>query len=135
MSKKDIVDKMKRDVAAMPQFDLKCAVCHRKYGKWFVFHHKRYLNSDKIYSDFSDTHAYNEYVLPIIRKDPNRFALLCKKHHTSVERLKMFSPDNFKRLINVAKESRNDGRFRTKSTSTKRKVRRGRGKNINLPIL
>jgi len=122
MSKKDIVDKAKRDVAAMPQFDLKCAVCHRKYGKYFVFHHKKYLNSDKIYSDFKDTYAYNEYVLPIIKKDPNRFALLCKKHHTSVERLKMFTKENFERLIKLAKESRNDGESRVR----KRKVRRRR---------
>ena len=129
MSKKDIVDKAKRDVAAMPQFDLKCGVCHRKYGIYFVFHHKQYIDSDKIYSDFKDTYAYNEYVLPIIKKDPNRFALLCKKHHTSIERLKMFTPENFERLIRIAKESRNDGRFRVKSTSTRRKVRRGRGKN------
>ena len=120
MSKKDKIDKAKRDVAAMPQFDLKCAVCHRKYGKYFVFHHKKYLNSDKIYSDFKDTYAYNEYVLPIIKKDPNRFALLCKKHHTSVERLKMFTKENFERLIKLAKESRNDGESRVR----KRKVRR-----------
>ena len=129
MSKRDIVDKLIRDVAAMPQFDLKCAVCHRKYGKYFVFHHKRYLNSDKIYSDFKDTYAYNEYVLPIVRKDPNRFALLCKKHHTSVERLKMFTKENFERLIKVAKESRNDGRLRTKRTTSRRKVRRRRRGN------
>ncbi len=128
MSKKDIIDKAKRDVAAMPQFDLKCAVCHRKYGKYFVFHHKTYLNSDKIYSDFKDTYAYNEYVLPIIKKDPNRFALLCKKHHTSVERLKMFTKENFERLIKLAIESRNDGRLGTKK-STRRKVRGTRGKS------
>ena len=129
MSKKDIIDKAKRDVAAMARFDLKCAVCHRKYGKYFVFHHIRYLDSDKIYSDFSDTYAYNEYVLPIIKKDPNRFALLCKKHHTSVERLKMFTKENYERLIKLASESRNDGRSRkTSRKPTKRKVHRRRGK-------
>lgn len=109
MSKKDIVDKLRREVAAMPQFDLKCAVCHRKYGKYFVFHHKRYITGDKIYSDFKHTHAYNEYVLPIIKKDPNRFALLCKKHHKVVEMLKMFKDENFERLIKVTKESRHNG--------------------------
>mgnify|MGYP006111320409 CR=1 FL=1 len=129
MSKKDIVDKLKRDVASMPQFDLKCAVCHRKFGKYFVFHHKRYLNSDKIYSDFVNTYAYNEYVLPIVRKDPNRFALLCKRHHSTVEKLKMFKDDNFERLIKVTKESRNDGRLRTKRTTNRRKVRRRGRKN------
>ena len=68
MSKKDIVDKLKREVAAMPQFDLKCAVCQKKFGKYFVFHHKKYITGDKIYSDFKHTYAYNEYVLPIIKK-------------------------------------------------------------------
>ena len=109
MSKKDIVEKLKREVASMPQFDLKCEVCHRKYGKYFVFHHKWYLDSDKIYSDFKHTYAYNEYVLPIVKKDPNRFALLCKKHHKVVEILKMFKKENFERLIRVTKESRSDG--------------------------
>ena len=109
MSKVDIINKLKREVAAMPQFDLKCAVCHRKFGKYFVFHHIRYLDSDKIYSDFSDTFAYNEYVLPIIKKDPNRFALLCKKHHKVVEMLKMFKKENYERLIRVTNESRSNG--------------------------
>ena len=125
MSKRDIVDKLKREVAAMPQFDLKCAVCHRKFGKYFVFHHKRYITGDKIYSDFKDTYAYNEYVLPVIKKDPNRFALLCKKHHKVVEMLKMFRADNFERLIKVAIESRVDGGLKSKATN-RRKVRRRR---------
>jgi len=99
------MDKMKREVAFMPQFDGKCYVCGKKFGKWFVFHHKRYLNSDKIYSDFKDSYAYNEYVLPVIKRDPNRFALLCKKHHQSVEMLKKFKPENLKRLIKLVDES------------------------------
>lgn len=106
MGKKEIVEKLKHDVASMPQFDLKCYVCHRKFGKYFVFHHKTYINGDKIYSDFKDTYAYNEYVLPVIRNDPNRFALLCKKHHKVVEMLKMFKPENFDRLVKVVKESK-----------------------------
>ena len=78
MSKKDIIDKLKREVASMAQFDLKCGVCHRKYGKYFVFHHKQYIDSDKIYSDFSDTYAYNEYVLPIIKNLSDKLNLIIK---------------------------------------------------------
>jgi len=99
------MDKMKREVAFLPQFDGKCYVCGKKFGKWFVFHHKRYLNSDKIYSDFKDSYSYNEYVLPVIKSDPNRFALLCKKHHQSVEMLKKFKPENLKKLIKLVDES------------------------------
>lgn len=106
MIKKEIIDKMKREVASLPQFDLKCFVCNKKFGKYFVFHHKKYLNSDKIYSDFKDSYAYNIYVLPIIKNDPNRFALLCKKHHQSVEVMKMFRLEVFDRLIKLIKESR-----------------------------
>ena len=106
MGRKEIVEKLKHDVAALPQFDLKCYVCHRKFGKYFTFHHKRYINGDKIYSDFADTYAYNEYVLPVIRKDPNRFTLLCKKHHKAVEALKMFKPETLDRLIKVVRESK-----------------------------
>jgi len=103
--KKEIMDKLKREIAYMPQFDGKCFVCNKKFGKWFVFHHKKYLNSDKIYSDFKDSWSYNEYVLPIIKRDPNRFALLCKKHHQSVEMLKRFKKDNLDRLIKLVKDS------------------------------
>lgn len=106
MGKKEIIEKLKHDVAAMPQFDLKCAVCHKKFGKYFVFHHKRYINGDKIYSDFKDSWSYNEYVLPVIKKDPHRFALLCKKHHKLVEMMKMFKPENFERLVKVVRESK-----------------------------
>lgn len=105
MARRDIVEKQKRDVAAMPQFDLKCYVCHKKFGKWFVFHHKRYLTSDKIYSNFKDSYAYNEYVLPVIKSDPNRFTLLCRKHHKMVEILKSFKPERLDRLINIVKQS------------------------------
>lgn len=103
--KKEIIDKLKREVALMPQFDGKCYVCGKKFGKYFLFHHKRYLNSDKIWSDFKDSWSYNLYVLPVIKNDPNRFALLCKKHHQSVEMLKRFKPENLERLIKLVKES------------------------------
>ncbi len=84
----------------------RCYVCHKKFGKHFTFHHKRYLASDKIYSDFKTTYDYNLYVLPIIDKDPNRFTLLCKGHHTLVEKLKRFKPERLERLFRVVKESK-----------------------------
>ena len=105
-NKKEESDTLKRKIAAKSQFDLKCKVCHKKFGKHFTFHHKRYLASDKIYSDFKTTYDYNLYVLPIIDKDPNRFVLLCKGHHTLVEKLKRFKLDKLERLFKVVKESK-----------------------------
>ena len=42
MTKKDDSDNLKRKIASKKQFDLKCKVCHKKYGKFFTFHHKQY---------------------------------------------------------------------------------------------
>ncbi len=39
-------------------------------------------------------------------KDPNRFALLCKGHHTLVEKLKRFKLDKLERLFKIVKESK-----------------------------
>jgi len=105
LGKKEIYEKAKHAVASLPQFDLKCGVCHKKFGKYFVFHHKRYLTGDKIYSAFKDSYSYNEYVLPIIKSDPDRFSLLCRKHHRVVEMMKMFKPETFNRLVKIVKES------------------------------
>ena len=97
---------MRHDVASMPQFDLKCAVCYKKFGKYFVFHHKRYLTGDRIYSNFADTYSYNEYVLPVIKSDPNRFSLLCRSHHKMIEAMKRFKPETLDRAIKIVKESK-----------------------------
>ena len=106
MGKKEIIEKIKWEVACLPQFNAQCEVCHKKMGKYFVFHHKRYLSSDKIYSNFKDSYTYNEYVLPVIKSDPNRFSLLCKKHHRVVEMMKMFKPETLDRLVKIVKESK-----------------------------
>ena len=106
MTKKDDSDSLKRKIAAKKQFDLKCKVCHKKYGKFFTFHHKQYIAGEKIYKDFKTTYDYNLYILPIVDKDPNRFALLCKGHHTLVEKLKRFKLDKLERLFKVVKDSK-----------------------------
>jgi len=61
-----------------------------------VIHHIQYLDSDKIYSDFKkknskgnlipDTLAYHKYLIPVVKKDPGRFAMLCSSHHSFVGR-------------------------------------------------
>jgi hypothetical protein len=104
-SKKEQSDTLKRKTAAMPQFDLKCRVCHKKYGKNFLFHHKKYHTGEKVYKDFPNTYLYNLYVLPIVANDPNRFRLLCGAHHNLVEKLKRFKSDKFERLVEVVRES------------------------------
>ena len=105
-NKKEESDTLKRKIAAKPQFDLKCRVCHKKFGKYFVFHHKEYITGEKTYKDFKTTYDYNLYILPIIDKDPNRFRLFCKGHHSLVEKLKRLKKDKFARLSECVMESK-----------------------------
>ena len=35
-NKKEESEKLKRKIASKKQFDLKCKVCHKKYGKFFI---------------------------------------------------------------------------------------------------
>lgn len=106
VGEKEIVEQLKKEVAYLPQFDGKCYVCHKKFGKYFLFHHKSYVTGEKVYRDFSNTIAYNAYILPLIKKDPNRFTLLCRKHHNVIEKLKKFAPDKLERIFKVVKESK-----------------------------
>lgn len=86
-------------------FGSKCAVCLKNYGKKFLFHHTRYKDGEMIYSDFSNTTEYHEYLLPLIRLNPQRFRLLCVKCHYAVEALKKYKTDKLDRLIRVVKDS------------------------------
>ena len=66
-------------------FKNKCYVCHKKYGKYFVFHHLWYEVDDIIYRNFKDSKSYNEAFIPYILKNKKRFLLLCRAHHKYVE--------------------------------------------------
>ena len=106
MSKIEESNKLKRKIASKKQFDLRCKVCHKKFGKNFTFHHKEYISGELIYKNFKTTYDYNLYILPIIDKDPNRFTLLCKGHHILVEKLKRFKLDKLERLFEVVRDSK-----------------------------
>lgn len=89
----------------------RCYVCNRPFGKGFSFHHIWYKETDKKYSDFKNNDSYNQYVLPIVNSEPERFALLCIRHHKMVEILKALKEDKFFRLINLVNHSRGTGEF------------------------
>lgn len=101
---KESVKKRKMETAKL--FGGKCAVCHKRYGRGFTFHHIRYAVGDKKYSDFRSNEKYNEYVLGIVAREPNRFALLCQGHHRMVEMLKLLKHDKYERLLDLVKVSR-----------------------------
>ena len=89
----------KKKLVADKYFEGICFICRKKYGRGFTFHHLTYVLGERIYRDFPDTIKYNLYILPIVSKNPERFMLLCKKHHTSVTRLKQYSKSTLIRLL------------------------------------
>lgn len=85
----------------------KCYVCHRncKKGKGFTIHHIKYKKGELIHSDFKNRLEYYQYLEPIVRREPERFALLCNTHHQSVTRIMRFSKDKLVRLIKLVRKS------------------------------
>ena len=88
----------KRDLANS-LFGGKCFACHRRYGKHFAFHHLRYHPTELKHSDFSSTGLYNAYIIPIVRRRPRDFLLLCRKCHRHVETLHAMSPGRRSRTV------------------------------------
>src|SRR5438093_13473387 len=89
----------KKRIVAEKYFYGVCFVCGRRYGRGFTYHHLKYVFGEYTYRDFPDTVKYNLYILPIVEKHPERFLLLCKKHHTAVTRLKQYLKINLVRLL------------------------------------
>lgn len=71
--------KLKEETATL--FGSKCVGCDKEYEPSFAFHHMNYFDDEKIYSDFDNTADYNLYVLPIVKRNPQRFRLVCCDCH------------------------------------------------------
>ena len=111
MNQTEIVKQERKQVAEL--FNSECCVCLKEFGKSFHFHHIGYREGEKKYKDFKDHSSqqqnwidYTKYILPIIRKYPKEFALLCQKHHKFVEMLIKLKDDKFEKLIELATRSR-----------------------------
>ena len=76
---------MNKEQVAKKYFKNRCYVCHRKYGKYFQFHHLWYIENDITYNNFNNTKKYNDALMPLIIKERKRFLLLCRAHHKYVE--------------------------------------------------
>lgn len=84
-----------------------CVLCLRKFGKNFHFHHIGYRDNEKKHSDFKSWSDYNNYVLPIIEKIPEKFSLLCNTCHRLVSILQAIKDDSrFERVVDLARRSR-----------------------------
>ena len=107
----DKVNEIKRKLAKIRQFRNRCYVCHVSWNKrGMTFHHKQYVSSEKNHSDFQSGYTgmlqYYQYVTPIIKKNPKRFAYLCNPHHQTITKLLQFNVDKQDRIFRLVKESR-----------------------------
>ncbi len=105
VSKKELLEKAKKNIAR--KFKSRCYVCHKKFGKYFLFHHLKYIDGEPYYTDYKSSIDYNLAVIPFIKKDTKRFMLLCRVHHHFLEWAKKLGDDKFKRFIKARRMSRN----------------------------
>jgi hypothetical protein len=104
MQKKEILRNRKKKIA-VKYFKNRCYVCHRPLAKYFVFHHRYYVDGEPVYSNYNNSLDYQLALLPFIEKNPEQFYLLCKKHHKLVEWLKPFKSDRLERLFEAVRNS------------------------------
>lgn len=105
MNQIQIIKKQRKQVAEL--LGSVCVLCLKKFGKNFHFHHIGYRKNEKKHSDFSSWYLYNVYVLPIIKKIPEKFALLCKTCHQLITILQSILDDaRFERVVDLARRSR-----------------------------
>jgi len=92
-------------------FGSKCSLCGKKITLTkkkkinFTFHHFSYNPNEKSYKNFKNSKTYNEYILPIVKRNPANFALLHKRCHYSVEMAKKYSDKKWQRLNYLRKKS------------------------------
>ena len=105
------INEIKRKLANTRQFHNRCYVCHVSWHKkGMTFHHITYDTNEKTHSDFLDgyvgtLHYYN-YLGPIIKKNPKRFAYLCNPHHHTITKLLQFNSDKQDRIFRLVRRSR-----------------------------
>jgi len=105
MNQIEIIKEERKKVASL--LGGACMVCLKKFGKNFHFHHIVYRKDEKKHSDFNSWYLYNLYILPIIKKFPDRFALLCKTCHQLITILQAIKDDlRFERAVDMARRSR-----------------------------
>jgi len=110
-NEKEKVNKIKKELGKIRNFHNRCYVCHVSWHKrGMTFHHIKYKTNEKTHSDFPDGYAgalqYYNYLKPIIKKNPKRFAFLCNPHHQTVTKLLQFSDDKQDRIFKLVRRSR-----------------------------
>jgi len=105
------INEIKRKLAKTRQFHNRCYVCHVSWHKkGMTFHHITYNEHEKTHSDFPDGYVgtlhYYQYLRPIIKNNPKRFAYLCNPHHHTITKLLQFNQNKQDRIFRLVRRSR-----------------------------
>jgi hypothetical protein len=96
------VKEKKRELAR--KFNSRCYVCHRAFGKGFLFHHIYYDGGEPK----QGTNEYYEYVFNQIETHPEQFYLLCRAHHYFVSwRVSIKNRGLWRRFLKVCTDTIN----------------------------
>ena len=84
-----------------------CFICGIKHTarRQLVIHHLWYMQGEKTYKDFRKRIDYLNYLKERTNETPDRFILVCNKHHQIIERLKRFNDNNFALLVDAVRRS------------------------------
>ncbi len=108
--RKDYSKSVKGQMALRPEYNNKCFVCHKKFGRGFAFHHLWYLKNNEVhYKDYKNSKTYNEDLAKQIKKNPSRFLLLCRVHHHYIEwgrNICRKNPEKFLRFIEAVNKTK-----------------------------
>ena len=87
-------------------FHGRCSGCHKPYGPGFAYHHLEYDENRKTSKDFSNTIAYNRYILGEVSALPERFVLFCRGCHNRCDNfmtgMALIPKDTLARLYVIA---------------------------------
>lgn len=110
MKRKDYSDTLKQKMAKRDDFNNRCYVCHKKFGRGFSFHHLWYLKIGEVhYKDYKNSRTYNDDLSILIKRNPKRFLLLCRVHHHYIEwgrNITRKNPDKFLRFIDAVNKTK-----------------------------
>ncbi len=104
MNKQDTLKEIKKDLAQL--FKSRCFVCRKKFGKGFLFHHKKYFEDSAFYGNFKTPLEYHIALRTEILKRKSNFLLLCKNHHHFIEWAKKFGNNTWKRVCQARSMSK-----------------------------
>jgi len=96
-----------------------CKFCWEKSSYKMTVHHRRYIENDIVYDDYPNTIEgrirYYYDLLPLVRKEPQRFLYICIKCHNILEYYLQFGNKLEDEIIKELAKRFSDFQYKTSS--------------------